>query len=340
MGPLATRLTQEPTRLRKAVMFGAIVALTGFAVVALPSVANSYELFLATLILIMSVSGLGLTIVMGWSGQIALAHTGFFAIGAYGSAVLHGHGWNWLLAVLAACGVSVATGVLLGFPAARLKGFYLAIATLAFAVLIQRVSIAADSITGGVTGLPVPSITFGYLDAASTLWYASLVTFVVTLAFGWRLRTIGIGRAIYAVRDVEVATGGLGIHATKYKVLAFAVSAGIGSIAGSLYGGLLAYVTPEIFGTGLLINFLVIVFVGGAQHLLGSLIGSVFVVMLQHFLQDVGSLQTLTFGIALVLAMRFLPEGIASAPALLRQWRRPNKRRLRGDGDLREVISA
>lgn len=287
-----------------------------------PSYSNSYRLYLFTQVLIFATAAMGLTVLLGWSGQIAMAHAGFFGVGAYVSAWLYGLGLPWVLSMVAAGLVATLFGLVIGLPAVRLRGFYLAIATLAFGELLVRLFVIVAPVTGGSSGLSVPAIAIGALDHSASVWYASLIVFLLALAGLVWLGRSRIGRSLRAVRDIEIATGSLGISAVRYKLLAFAISAFLGAVGGSLFGQLVTFLTPDIFGTTLLIQFLVVVFVGGVARLDGAVVGAIFLIFSRELLQDVGSWQRFAFGAALLVVVRFLPRGIMSLPERLRRRNR------------------
>lgn len=298
------------------------IALAAIAIV-LPDLINGYRLFLATLIVVFATAGVGLVIIMGWTGQIALAHVAFMGIGAYGTNWLFSDlGVPWVISLILSALAAAVVGVLIGFPAARLRGFYLAIATLAFAELIVRFFVEADTITGGIAGKPIQIIQLFGLAPDRSQWYLSLLLAVVVFTATHRLGRTAFGRCLRMVRDAEVATGSVGISATRYKLLAFGLSGFIAALAGGLFGQLLTYVSPDTFHTALLIQFLVVVFVGGVSRLSGAVIGAIFVVISRELFQDVGDWQRLVFGLSLVLAVRFLPGGLTSLLPRLRAIRR------------------
>jgi len=314
----ASRLLTARSVVRVTVALASIVA-----VVALPSLVNPYRLFLATLIVVFATAGVGLVVIMGWTGQIALAHAAFMGVGAYMTNWLFSDiGVPWLVALILSAVFTAFVGVLIGYPAARLRGFYLAIATLAFAELITRLFVETDSITGGISGTPIEIITLFGLDADRSHWYIAMIMAVVVFWSVHRLGTTAFGRCLRMVRDAEVATGSLGISATNYKLFAFALSAFIAALAGGLFGQLLTFATPDTFRTPLLIQFLVVVFIGGVTRLTGAVVGSIFVIVSRELLQDVGDWQRFVFGLSLVLAVRFLPGGITSLGGKLRGLRR------------------
>ena len=272
--------------------------------------------------MVFATAAVGLVIIMGWTGQIALAHVAFMGIGAYGTNWLFSDvGIPWLLSLILSAIVASVVGVLIGFPAARLRGFYLAIATLAFAELIVRFFVEVDTITGGISGKPIQIIQLFGMSPDRSHWYISLMLAAVVFISVDRLGRTAFGRCLRMVRDAEIATGSLGISATRYKLLAFALSAFIAALAGGLFGQLLTYLTPDTFHTALLIQFLVVVFVGGVTRLSGAVVGAIFVVVSRELFQDVGDWQRLVFGLSLVLAVRFLPGGLTSLWSRLRSSR-------------------
>lgn len=299
------------------------VLIVVMVLLTLPSLVNPYRLFLVSLVAVYMIAGLGLTIIMGWTGQVVLAQAAFFGIGAYFTAYLH----QWLLwpvAVVVAMLTAALVGAIIGFPAVRLHGFYLAIATLAFAELVRRGFVELDTITGGIAGRDVAPVQFGGLDVAASQWYLALGAAAFAMLLAWRVRVTSLGRCLLAVRDAEVATASVSINAAHYKLVAFALSAALGALAGAVFGQLQSYLTPEIFGVGLLIQFLVVAFVGGVTFLVGPLLGAAFVVIARELLQDLGAGQRLAYALALILVVRFLPSGLAGLPEL---WRRHRPRR-------------
>lgn len=323
---------------------GVALALVGLGVVVFlaPSLLNAYLMYLLTWIAVYAIAGTGLTVLMGWTGQVALAHAGLFGVGAYGTVYLSAHGWPWVLAMIASSLVGAALGVLVGLPAVRLRGFYLAIATLAFGGLLHQLFVLAVPITRGPRGIAVAPIEAAGIDTPSLVWYVAVVTLVIIMV---SLRFLGrsrIGRCLKAVRDVEIATGSLGISATRYKLLAFGISAFIAGVAGAIFSQQITFLSPDLFDLGLLVIFLVQVFSGGVNRLSGAVVGAIFVIVLREALQNraisstfpqlVGSGQTLAFGLILILVVRFLPDGLASIPFRFRSRRRGAARLVAAEG--------
>lgn len=294
---------------RRSIGAAVAVAIAVVAVV-IPNFLNTYSLYILTQVVIYAIACLGLTVVIGWSGQTALAQAGFFGVGAYGTAYLVSQGFTWFLAVLISAAIAAIIGTLIGIPTTRLKGFYFAIATLAFGELMTHIFNDWTDVTGGPIGLPVDLLILGSLPPNTSLWYVSAIILGIALAILWHVSRTRWGRVLRAVRDMEIATGSLGMSAMKYKVEAFAVSAVLGAVAGSLYGQALTYINPSAFSTALVIEFLIVVLVGGADRILGALLGAAFLVLIKEQLQSVGAYQRLAFGVALIVMVRFLPQGI------------------------------
>lgn len=306
-------------RYRRRAGTGMATAAAIVVAVVLPQMLNGYSLYVVTEVAVYAVACLGLTVVIGWSGQVAMAQAAFFGIGAYGTNYLFTHHVPWLVALVLIALLSGGIGAIIGFPVTRLRGFYLAIATLAFADLADQVFNSATTVTGGANGVDVTPFQLGSLAANTGLWYLAVIALALAIAVLWHLGRTRLGRCFRAVRDMEIATGSLAISARRYKVIAFVASAILGSVAGSLFGQALTFLTPESFNLSLIIEFLIVIFVGGVDSIAGAVIGSAFLVIIQEVLQSLGSYQRLIFGLALVLAVRFLPGGLVSLLPRTRQ---------------------
>ena len=317
---------------------GVTVVVLAVLAAVVPYYLTAYSLYILTEVAIFAIACLGLTVVIGWSGQVALAQAGFFGVGAYGAAFLSAHGFPWFGAVVLTALAAAIVGVLIGVPTTRLRGFYFSIATLAFGELMTQLFTSWKGFTGGALGLPVDLLQISDFSPTQSLWYVSTVILAVAIAVLWHVSRTRWGRCLRAVRDLEIATGSLGLSAPKYKVEAFAVSAVLGSVAGSLYGQALTFITPSSFTSTLVIEFLIVVLVGGVDKLLGAVVGAAFLVLVQEQLQSVGAYQRLVFGIALVLMVRFLPGGLvplvySTARRLLGRRQKPEASPLQADPD-------
>jgi branched-chain amino acid transport system permease protein len=322
---------------------GVVVLVLALAVA--PFQLNSYRVFVLALIMIYALGVLGFNVLIGWSGQIGLAHAGFFGLGAYGTALLMQRGVTFPVALVVVALIAVLAGAIIGWPAVQLRGFFLAIATLAFGELIVRGFAEARGLTGGGGGMSVPVYRVFGLDQTRSAYYLALICAVLGFAVLTRLLNGRMGRTLKAVRDMEIATGPVGIPAARYKLIAFSISAFVGAVAGALYAQLNTFIFPDMFGTNLLVILLVMLLVGGAGSITGSVLGAVFGVVIVEYFQNLGEHQRLAYGASLILIVRFLPGGIASIPSRVRQMRIPGRSRTPGgtvterDGRGEEVSS-
>jgi len=273
---------------------------------------NGYGLYLLTLTEIFALVALGLNLLTGYAGQISLCHASFFGVGAYATAILtQKAGLPYLLSLFLGAVLTTAIGALAAVPALRLKNIYLAIATLGFGVVLQKIIFEWRSLTGGGSGLALtaPSIA-GYELGATGLYYLTLTLMTVGLFGAWNVSRGRTGRALLVIKDSEIAAGSLGIHAARYKVTAFAISAFYAAIAGGLFAYLVRYINPESFSVGLSISFLSMVVIGGLGTIGGSIIGAAFYVIVPELLRGIKDAPGLVFGLLLVIVMVFMPQGL------------------------------
>ena len=310
------------------VAIGTAVLAGGFFLYELPKTGlSAYWINLACLVLIYSIGTLGFNVAVGWSGQLALAHAGFYGLGAYTTAVLwKDHGWPFFLAMAAAGALAVVVGVLVSWPAMPLRGFYLAIATLALGQLFVQLFVQFDSITGGGSGKQVPRFRVPGTGRTEGLYYMCLGTAVVCFFIVWRLVGTRLGRTLKSVRDIEIAAQSVGVQPVKYRLIAFGVASGLAAIAGGLQSQYSTFVFPLQFGTALLVQFLTMMILGGVGSMTGSVIGAAFAVFVLEFFRKLKpeweSWQPMAFGGVLMLCVAALPGGLVSLPARLRGLRR------------------
>src|SRR5207253_316334 len=267
---------------------GGLTSLPG----AIPGVAPGYVLYLVSLALIYAVVAIGLGILIGYTGQISLGHAGFFAIGAYASALLTLRlGLPFVVAVLVAGSVSAAIGFLLGLPALRLSGPYLAVATLGFGLAIPQLVVWQGSWTGGSSGLhglPLASLPLGAFTIVfrtdQDYYYLAAAVLIVLTIFARNVVTSHTGRAFVAIRDSEIAARAMGVNLVRYKTTAFALSALYAGIAGALYAHLLHGISPEDFTVLLSVDFLTMIVLGGLGSVGGALSGALLLTFLQNAL--------------------------------------------------------
>jgi branched-chain amino acid transport system permease protein len=270
------------------VKFWLILFIVGL--LSLPFWADPYIVYMSNISGIAIVAAMGLNILTGLTGQISLGHAAFVAIGAYTSAILATR-LNMPFWITIPSGGIVAAffGTLLGIPCLRLKGLYLAMATMSFGVVVEYTVTHWESLTMGVRGIsiPAPSI-FGYtLGDPSKLFYVTIF-FVALLTLGAKnIARTRVGRAFVAIRDRDVAAEVIGVNLTKYKVMAFAISAFYGGVAGGLYSYSTGYLHPENFTLLLSIEYIAMIIVGGLGSILGSIFGAVFLTVMPDIIKSV-----------------------------------------------------
>jgi branched-chain amino acid transport system permease protein len=257
-----------------------------------PLVLPGYTLYTLNFIAVHVIIALGLNILTGYTGQISLGHAGFVAVGAYATVLLMTRvDVPFLLALPAAGLVAAAFGVLMGFPALRLEGPFLAVVTLGFGLAVTQV-IGRWPLLGGRMGLPVPELTVGpFAVTGDRGLYAVIVPLTLLLAVAARnLMVSRVGRAFRAVRDSDIAAEAMGVHLARTKTLAFAISAFYAGVAGGLMAFVLRFLSPEQFSFVLSVLFLAMITVGGLGSIAGSVFGAVVVSLLLlkgHLVQEV-----------------------------------------------------
>jgi branched-chain amino acid transport system permease protein len=304
------------------------LALALAVVVVLPFVASPFWLNVLDQIGIAVIGAIGLNILVGYTGQISLGQGGFLAVGAYTAGVVATKtGVSPLVGVVASVLVTAAVGAFFGLPALRLKGLYLAIATLASQQIIIWLVTHWEWPTGGVDALVLEPVSiFGWTITGDFQWYwviagcAAVATVVATNLF----RT-GVGRAFVAIRDHDIAAEAIGVDTARYKVLAFAVSSGFVGLAGALTGYWTGILTWERFTLDISILYLAMIIVGGLGSVSGSIYGAAFMIALPSYLDQLSlkvssgsffarqlpGIKLLIFGLTIVLFLVFEPRGLA-----------------------------
>jgi branched-chain amino acid transport system permease protein len=287
----------------------------------LPFLLSGYHLSLVTQVGIFFIGVLGLNILTGYTGQISIGHGAFMAIGGYTTAVLsRDHDTNLVVTMLAAFALCFVVGVLVGLPALRFSGVYLALVTFALAVSVPQLPLKWSSFLGGRDGVQT-SRTPGHLWLYGVAWTASAILFVLA----WLILRGRVGRAFRAVRDSEIAAVASGVELPLYKTLAFGISAAYAGVAGSLF--VLAtngFAAPDEFSIVLSLQLLVGAAVAGLGSLWGILAGAAFVGLLPSASTSVPVIgsehgRDVVFGAAVILVMLLLPDGFAGLLARLRR---------------------
>jgi branched-chain amino acid transport system permease protein len=274
---------------------------------------NSFYMDLAIRMAINAVIVLGLNLLIGFAGQISLGHAGFLGIGAYASAVLPTHfGWHPVLAMAAG---AVATGILAALvarPIFKLKGHYLAMATLGLGIILSIALRNEAAWTGGPDGMPVPAMAlFGFELSSDKQWYW-VVALLLSVSVWASLNLIDspFGRALRALHGSEVASQVVGVDVVRYKVAIFVMSAVFASLMGSVTAHYVGFVTPNLADFFHSIELVTMVVIGGMASVYGSLVGAVLLTALPQALATFEGWETVAFGSILMICMIFMPKGL------------------------------
>ncbi len=298
---------------RDVALFGALAVIV---LLVLPWLVPQSSGLLSSLVItgILFIGVLGLDILMGYAGQVSLGQGGFMAIGGYTAAILVvKYGWSPVLGTAVGVVLSLLCALVLSLTTMRLRGVYLALATLAFGLLIDSLAVGMMDLTGGPSGLVgIPSFSIGSVTFATPLsmYYvvlALMIALVLTLLGGLRS---SFGRALKAIRTDQTATSALGINVARYKVAAFAISAALASLSGSLYAFFFHFLSPEMVNTSRSLEMITMLVIGGEGSLVGSLVGVALLTLLPEIFQPFALYKRLAEGALLVLAFQYLPAGI------------------------------
>lgn len=300
-------------------MLGAALVI---ALLVLPFLFKNYRVFQFNLVLIYAIAVLGLNILTGFNGQISLGHGAFYAVGAYTAAMLMDRlGMPYWATLPVAGAVCFGLGFLMGFPALRLGGHYLALATFAFALAVPQLLKykKIEGYTGGVQGIvlnkPEPPFSFRFLDqpfsADRWLYFFTLAVAALMFLLAWNLLRGRIGRALIAIRDHPIAATAMGINLPVFKSMAFGISAAFTGVAGALGGICVAFVSPDSFTVFLSITFLVGVVVGGLASIPGAIFGAIFIQFIPNIADEISkSAPWAIYGAVLIGLMYLMPTGV------------------------------
>ena len=304
---------------------------------------NKFNTFQFAYVWALAIALIGLNILTGYSGQISLGNGAFMAVGAYTTAILYfklkvPYGWTILPAGL----IAGLVGYLFGFPALKLSGLYLALATFALALSASPVIKNFGDLTHGHEGIVLPQaedpLGLG-LTNEQWVYYLALIIAVVLFLFARAMLGGATGRALRAVRDSETAAAASGSSLTYYKTMAFGVSAFYAGIAGSLFAIITAYVSPDSFDLPLSLGLLVGMVVGGLGTLAGPVLGATFVIWLPIYAQSIfKNKPDVAYGVILILLMFVLPQGIAGGVGRLVAWYRRRSTEAGPPADEEEVV--
>ncbi|MBO0765167.1 MAG: branched-chain amino acid ABC transporter permease [Hyphomicrobiaceae bacterium] len=299
--------------------YGLLVA----AVLIAPLVLAEFYVGELTQVIILAIAGVGLMLLIGYTGLVSLGHGAFMAVGAYTNTYLITNGVPFLAALPAAGLAALLAGVIIAVPANRMSGIYLAIATLAFSQIVEQLIIRWEPVTRGFQGMPVPAPDLlGYkLTHGWQLYYLSLTMLMLVVLAAINLVRSPTGRALVAIRDSEISAQSLGVHLFRYKTAIFALSAAVTGLAGALIAHRMRFISPDAFNFLLSVQLLLMVVVGGLGSIHGAILGAIFVgglpqviaLMRDHLPTAVArtpGLEPALFGLVLVLIVLFEPLGL------------------------------
>jgi branched-chain amino acid transport system permease protein len=307
--------------------------LLAIAVLLAPLMLDSFYVGELALVYIYAIAGIGLMLLVGYTGLVSLGHAAFLAIGAYAHAYLMSKGLPFPVSLFVAGLFTAIVGAIVGLPAMRMTGIYLAIATLAFAIIVEQVIAHWESVTGGYRGMLVPDaqlLAFDFSDGRP-FYYLCLVVLVSCLIAALNVLRSPTGRAMVGIRDSEISAQSMGIDLARTKSIAFAISAGFTGLAGGLFAHKLGYLAPDAFTLLMSIQLLLMVVVGGLGSMHGVFYGAIFIGLLPQgiaIVRDtlppvVGQLPGLEpgiFGLILVLFLIYEPLGIYGRWRKIRQF--------------------
>lgn len=306
-----------------------LAALGVAGLLALPF-AGDYYTSLAVVIGIHTIVAVGLCLLMGYAGQVSLGHAAFYGLGAFTSGVLTVRlgvsPWLALIVGMLLCAL-IAFGT--GYPIFSLRGPYLALATLAFGIIVYVLFVEVKELTGGPQGLPsIPPLAIGdfAFDSDFKVYYLVWAVCLGVLLFSHNLVHSRPGRALRAIHGGEEAARSVGVDVDGFKVKVFVLSAVYASLAGSLYAHYVTFVSPQPFGFMFSVKLLTMVAVGGLASIWGGIFGATAVTLLSAVLQPFGELDVVVFGLILIVIMVYLPQGLTRGLLDLRESRRLQRR--------------
>ena len=290
------------------VLLGVLLA----ALLWLPWVAHPSWLVRLSLIALYAIGVMGQNLLIGYAGLISFGQAGFLAIGAYAFGHLRLLGVPFLLALAGAGAAAGVAGLLVGFPSLRLKGPYLAIATLGFGIAVYQVFANSEVLSGGRSGLAVPKLQPAWgLSHEAYVYYVYLALLLGFTVLTYNLVSSYVGRAFVAIRDSEIAAEVMGVNLTRYKLLAFAISSFYTGVHGGLFAQFLSHLEPQTFNVAESLTLFVAVIVGGLASVEGSIFGATFVILVPTLLSEYRWFVPMLFGFAILMVLIFEPLGLA-----------------------------
>lgn len=292
----------------------------------LPFFLSRFATYSLNIIAIFAIVAVGLDMLLGFTGQVSLCHAAFFAIGGYSYIILASHfHLNFFINLLSAGLITACSGLIVGVPALRLIGIYLAIATMGFGFIVEQILLEWSSLTGGANGISIEPLTiFTYPIDSDCKFYFIIITIMVGMVLVARnIIQSNTGRSFKALMDSEVSAATSGINVAKYKIVAFTISSFYAGIGGALYAQYQGFISPENYNIMLSIDFIVMIVVGGMGTIFGAIVGAGFVMFLPELLTTVKTLlpgmlrdevaflfYSVIYGLLMLLFILFIPSGI------------------------------
>ncbi len=270
---------------------------------------------------------MGLSLLMGYAGQISIGHAAFYGIGAYISAILTVRfGLNPWACMFIGMMVSALVALLVGTPSLKLKGHYLAMATLAFGIIVYIIFNEETAWTGGPDGMPgIPGLSLiGFsFDTVEKYYYLVWGSVLVVFIFTVNVIQSGTGRALRAIHASETAASAMGVDISNFKIMVFVYSAILASLAGSLYAHYLNFINPSTFDLFFSIKLLIMIALGGMHNIWGAIIGAGLITFLSYeWLHYFEEFEVIAYGAILLLVTIFLPNGLVGVPGIIKVWLR------------------
>jgi branched-chain amino acid transport system ATP-binding protein len=295
------------------VLKAAAAAITIAVVCVLIARGNNYQVFIIVTVGLTAIVGIGLNVLLGLNGQISLGHVAFYAIGAYTVGILTtNYDWSFWPALVLGGIMSGLAGILLAIPALKVRGPYLAMVTIAFGFVVEQGAAEWQGLTGGwngLMGIPGPSLFGTEIGERGIAFLTLALVVLATAAFAWLSHSVW-GRAMRAVRDSESASVSIGLDPTLVRTAAFGISAVAAGVAGGVYASISNFISPESFPFFQSILFLLVVMLGGADRVLGPIVGALIVVLLPELLATLGQYRLLFVGVLMLAVLRLAPTGL------------------------------
>jgi ABC-type branched-subunit amino acid transport system ATPase component/ABC-type branched-subunit amino acid transport system permease subunit len=274
---------------------------------------NNYQVFIIVTVGLTAIVGIGLNVLLGLNGQISLGHVAFYAIGAYTVGIqTTNYEWSFWPAFILSGVIAGLAGMLLAIPALKVRGPYLAMVTIAFGFVVEQSAAEWQGVTGGwngLSGIPGPSVFGTEIGERGIAVLTLALVVMATAAFAWLSRSVW-GNAMRAVRDSESASVSIGLDPTLVRTAAFGISAVAAGLAGGVYASISNFISPESFPFFQSILFLLVVMLGGADRVLGPIVGALVVVLLPELLATLGQYRLLFVGVLMLAVLRLAPTGL------------------------------